>query len=318
MPQTIDKKQFNHELVRLALPIALQSLMLASVAAADALMLGQVAQNEMTAVSLATQIQFVQNMFLSATTAAGTILGAQYWGKGDKRTIGDIFDLMLRYCGIVSAVFFLGCELTPGLLMQLYTGDGELISIGSAYLRIAGWSYLITGVSQCYLSVMKITDHVRPAAFISCGAVVMNVVLNGIFIFGLFGIPAMNARGAAVATTVSRIIELLMCIFISAKGSYIRPAFDRFFTQTKLLKKDFARQCLPLLGGALCWGVGFSAYTAIVGHMGTDPAAANSVSAVIRDLMCCVCNGIAGAAGIMVGNELEPGNWKRVKHTASD
>ena len=97
--------------MRLALPIALQSLMLASVAAGDALMLGKVAQDEMTAVSLATQIQFVQNMFLMAVTGAGAILGAQYWGKGDRRTLEDIFNLMLRFCGILSVIFFLASAL---------------------------------------------------------------------------------------------------------------------------------------------------------------------------------------------------------------
>ena len=103
----INKKDFYRNLTRLALPIALQSLMLASVAAGDALMLGKVAQDEMTAVSLATQIQFVQNMFLMAITGAGAILGAQYWGKGDKHTLEDVFNMMLRFCGFVSVLFFL-------------------------------------------------------------------------------------------------------------------------------------------------------------------------------------------------------------------
>ena len=163
----IDKKKFNRELLRIALPISMQSLMLALVAAADALMLGRVAQNEMTAVSLATQIQFVQNMFLAAATGAGAILGAQYWGKKDRHTLEDIFLIMLRYAGVISLVFFLGCELVPEFLMGIFSGDPELIALGSAYLRIAGWSYLLTGVSQCYLTIMKVSDHVRSSAFIS-------------------------------------------------------------------------------------------------------------------------------------------------------
>ena len=121
MEPIVDKKVFYKNLVRLALPIALQSLMLALVAAGDALMLGKVAQDEMTAVSLATQIQFVQNMFLMAITGAGAILGAQYWGKGDKHTMEDIFNMMLRFCGIVSVLFFLACELIPSPLMHIFT-----------------------------------------------------------------------------------------------------------------------------------------------------------------------------------------------------
>ena len=102
---TIDNRMFYKRLWTLALPISFQSLMLAMVAAFDALMLGRVAQEEMTAVSLATQIQFVQNMFLMSGTAAGSILGAQYYGKGDRKTIEELFNLMLRFCGLISVLF---------------------------------------------------------------------------------------------------------------------------------------------------------------------------------------------------------------------
>ena len=309
----INRKEFYRNLTRIALPIALQSLMLASVAAGDALMLGKVAQNEMTAVSLATQIQFVQNMFLSAVTAAGAILGAQYWGKGDRRTLENVFDIMLWYCGIVSVLFFLACELIPEQLMHIFTNDAPLVTIGSSYLRIAGWSYLITGISQCYLTTMKVSEHVKPGAVISSCAVILNICLNAVFIFGLFGAPRMQAKGAALATTISRIIELALCVAVSARASYIRPALDRFTKLPRQLRTDFIKQCLPLMGGSLCWGIGFTSYTAIMGHMGTDAAAANSVAAVVRDLICCMCNGIGSAAGIMVGNELGAGRLERGK-----
>ncbi len=313
MHTAIDKQKFNRELARLALPIAFQSLMLACVAAADALMLGSVAQNEMTAVSLAAQVQFIQNMFLSAVTGAGAILGAQYWGKGDKKTLETLFSMMLRYTGLVSAAFFLACECFPEALMRIFTNDGDLISIGSAYLRIAGWSYLLTGVSQSYLAVMKVTDHVKPGAWISSAAVVLNIALNGVLIFGLLGNPPMQARGAALATTVSRAAELALCLAVASRQGHGRPAPGAFLRSGRRLEKDFARQCFPLLGGGLCWGVGFTAYTAIIGHMGTDAAAANSVAAVVRDLICCVCNGVGVAAGIMVGNELGAGRLETGK-----
>ena len=309
----IDNRAFYTKLRKLATPIAFQSLMLAAVAAGDALMLGSVAQNEMTAVSLATQIQFVQNMFLMSVTAAGAILGAQYWGKGDRETVRNLFNMMLRWCGAISLIFFLACECCPELLMHLFSHDDEIIGIGSGYLRIAGWSYLITGISQSYLTTMKVTDHVTPSAWISSSAVVSNIVLNAVFIFGLAGMPAMNARGAALATTLARVIELVLCVSVSSGNTYLRPAWNRFFDRQKLLAADFRRQCFPLLGGGLLWGVGFTTYTAIMGHMGTDAAAANAVAAVVRDLICCVCNGVASAAGIMVGNELGAGNLERGK-----
>lgn len=309
----MNKHAFNAKLRKLATPIAFQSLMLASVAAGDALMLGSVAQNEMTAVSLATQVQFVQNMFLMSVTAAGSILGAQYWGKGDRNTVRVLFNMMLRWCGLISILFFAGCEFCPRLLMGLFSHDPVILDIGSGYLRIAGWSYLLTGLSQCYLTVMKVTDHVTPCAWISSSAVVSNIVLNAVFIFGLLGAPAMNARGAAFATTLARVIELALCLVISSGKTYLRPAWRRFFERHRLLAGDFRRQCLPLLGGGLLWGVGFTSYTAIMGHMGTDAAAANAVAAVVRDLICCVCNGVASAAGIMVGNALGAGDLETGK-----
>ncbi len=308
METTIDNKLFYKNLTRISLPIALQSLMLAMVAAADALMLGRVAQEQMTAVSLATQIQFVQNMFIFSATSAGAILGAQYWGKGDKKTLENIFNLMLWFCGIVSILFFSACELCPQVLMGIFTNEAQLNNIGSSYLRIAGWSYLITGVSQCYLAIMKVTEQVKAGAFISSMAVITNIIFNSIFIFGLFGAPRMEANGAALATTIARIIELALCIILSAGKDYIRPALSRFMAVPKVLIGDFAKQCLPLMGGSLCWGIGFTSYTAIMGHMGVDAAAANSIAAVVRDLVCCACNGIGSAAGIMVGNELGAGN----------
>ena len=311
--KTDDQKSFYDKLLRLSLPIAFQSLMLALVAACDALMLGRVAQLEMTAVSLASQVQFVQNMFLMAITAAGSILGAQYWGKGDRGALIELFNLMLRWSGLLSLLFFGACELFPETLMHAFAGDPGLIAVGSAYLRIAGWSYLMTGLSQSYLAVMKVTDHVKASAWISSGAVVMNILLNAVLIFGLLGAPAMQARGAALATTVSRAAELGLCLVFSAGRGRVRPGWRDLFRGNRQLSRDFSKQCLPLMGGSLFWGVGFTSYTAIMGHLGVDAAAANSVSAVVRDLICCACNGVGSAAGIMVGNELGSGNLERGK-----
>ena len=307
MTADTENRAFYKRLATLSAPIALQSLMLALVAAADAFMLGRVAQDQMTAVSLATQIQFVQNMFLASVTGAGAILGAQYWGKGDRRTMEELFHLMLRVCGLVSILFFCACEFFPEALMKIFSGDPDIIAIGATYLRIAAWSYLITGISQSYITIMKVTDHVRESAAVSCYAVVLNIILNALLIFGLFGLPAMNAGGAALATTIARIAELAICVILSLGKTYLRPSLKGLFASRKELTADFRRQCFPLMGGWITWGVGFTAYTAILGHVGTDAAAANSVAAVVRDLICCLCNGIGSAAGIIVGNELGAG-----------
>lgn len=303
-------KIFLKRLFQLTAPIALQSLMLASVAAADAIMLGSADQNSMAAVSLATQVQFIQNMLLMAFVSASGILGAQYWGKGDKRTVNDIFCISIRYSGLVSILFFGGCLFFPGYLMRIFTNEEVLISIGVRYLRVAGWSYLLTGFSQCYLAIMKVSDHASKTALISSGAVILNIVLNAVFIFGLFGVPAMGVQGAAFATFTARIVELIWCIWYSFREGYLRPDWSRFFKASRLLIKDFQKCAFPILGASLFWGVGFASYTAFMGHMGTDAAAANSVASVVRDLICCLCNGIGSGGGILVGYELGAGNLK--------
>ena len=302
-----DDKPFYRKLVAIMAPIALQNLMLAMVAAADTVMLGRVDQNAMAAVSLATQIQFVQNMILGVVVSVIGILGAQYWGKGDKVVLGKLFGMGIRHCVVISVAFFIGCVFFPRCLMRLFANDETLIAIGVKYLKIAGWSYLLTGVSQCYMAIMKVSEHVPRTAWISSVTVVINIILNSIFIFGLFGVPAYGAEGAAIATLIARVIEVLWCIVSSYQNSFIRLELRNLFSFERLLAKDYWRCALPLLGAYLFWGVGFTSYTAIIGQLGPDAAASNAIAAGVRDLMCCLCNGLCTAGGILIGNELGAG-----------
>lgn len=306
-------KNFYNKLVKLTLPMAFQSLMLASVAAADSFMLGKIDQVSMSAVSLATQVQFVQNLFIFAISNSSVILGAQYWGKGDKKALHDIFCMILRLSGIISLFVCLACELIPGTLMKFFTTDASLISIGSDYLRIAGFSYLLTGISQCYLTMMKMTDHAKQSAVISTASVLLNIVLNYVLIFGPGRLPSLGSDGAAVATTSARTIEIIMALVISSGKSYIRPSLKGLLKRNRLLFSDYCRQLLPVTGAALLWGLGLTVYTSVIGHISVDATAANAVSAVVRELVCCLCNGISNAGEIMVGNELGAGRLETGK-----
>ena len=267
---------FWRKLLWLAAPIALQNLMLASVAAADALMLGRVTQNSMAAVSLATQIQFIQNMVLMSIVSTIVILGAQYWGKKDIKTINDIFCIGLRLSVATSLVFFIGCTCFPRYLMLIFTNEEALIAIGIRYLRVVGWSYLLTGISQCYLAIMKVSEHALQTAIVSSGAVIINIVLNAVFIFGLFGAPEMEVQGAALATLISRVVELLWVVIYSYQKGYLHPHWSGLFKRNRLLSMDFRKCLLPLLGASLFWGVGFTSYSAFMGHLGTDATAAGT------------------------------------------
>ena len=300
-------RDFYAKLARLTLPIAFQSLMLAAVAACDALMLGRVSQNAMASVSLATQIQFVQNMLLGAVSGTVAVLGAQYWGKGDTGAIQKIFRLSFLLSGATSVLFCAACVCVPNVLMRLFASDPALITLGAGYLRIAGWSYLITGASQCYLAVLKVTGRAAQSAWISAGAVALNAFLNAVFIFGLLGAPAMAEKGAATATLIARAAELTGAVLAAKKRGQFRPKLLTRLSKDKLLYRDYRRIALPILGSYVFWGVGFTSYTAVIGQLGADAAAANSVAAVVRDLLCCLCNGISAGGGILLGNLLGAG-----------
>ncbi len=306
-------KLFYRKLIHISLPIALQSLMLALVAAADAFMLGHSSQNSMAAVSLATQIQFVQNMILGGIITAATILGAQYWGKKDFKSLNYIFSIGMKLSFFISVIFFAACLFFPEFLMKIFTNEPVLIEIGIKYLKIAAYSYLLTGISQTYLVIFKISDYANVAAIISSCTVLLNIFLNALLIFGLLGLPALEARGAALATLIARIAEFVSCLTIFYFLNKTDFSLLNLFKRNVLLFKDFLRCLLPLLGAFCFWGVGFTSYSAFMGHLGTDSAAANSVAAVVRDLVCCLCNGLASGAGIMVGNELGAGQLERGK-----
>ena len=306
-------RDFNRKLIRYALPFGFQSLMLAMVAAADALMLGNIAQDAMSAVSLATQYQFIQNMMISAVVGAVCILGAQYWGKGDKESVRETFNIGLRWGLAFSVVSCLASVLVPEFLMSLFTNSEDLQLLGAKYLKIAGWSYLLTGISQSYIGMLKVSERPRYAAVISSSTVVINIILNAVFIYGLFGLPKMEVEGAAVATLLSRVIELIWSVSVSFGKGYLRPLYSKIFRINRMLSLDYFKMVMPHIGASLLWSVGFTMYTAFIGHLGKDATAANSVTSVVRDLMCCVTDGVSAGGGILVGNALGAGDLEKGK-----
>ena len=304
---------FYSRLIKISAPIALQQLMLALVAVADALMLGNIEQNAMSAVTLATQVQFIQNLLISACVGPAAILGAQYFGKGDRGSLKDVYNTALRMTAVISIVFFLACEFCPEFLMGIFTNDAVLAEIGVRYLKVAAWSYLMVGTSQSLLSMMKVTEHVKAVAAIGICSVVFNIIFNAVFIYGWFGLPEMGAEGAALSTVMVRVAELVTSVVLMFGKNYVSPELKRLFVYNKPLIKDFLACMWPLLGAGLLWGIGFTSYTAFMGHLGEDAAAANSICSVVRDCVCCLTDGMATGAGIIVGNELGAGHLETAR-----
>lgn len=307
------KKSFYNKLLSLVLPIAFQNFMLAAVSASDALMLGIISQESLSAVSLAGQVQFVLNLFIAALTIGATVLTAQYWGRDDKKAVEKILAIVLKISIVISVLFFVISTVFGSMIMRIFTSDSVLIESGTLYLRIVGISYLLTGISQIYLCIMKNTGYAVKSTVISSVAMILNIVLNAVLIFGFMGLPKLGIAGVAIATVISRIIELIWVIAESIKEGRIRLKLKYIIHIDKVLKEDFWKYALPVLGNELVWGCGFTMYSVIMGHLGSDAVAANSIANIVKNLIACVCIGIASGGGIIVGNELGKGNLKIAK-----
>lgn len=304
---------FYHKLISLVLPIAFQQFMLAAVSASDALMLGLVNQASLSAVSLASQITFVFNLFMGGLTMGTSILAAQYYGKGDKVSIEKIFAYVTKVSFLISAVFFSASLFAPEALMKIFTSDRQLISGGVVYLRIVAASYLFTGISQIYLCILKNTGYAMKSMMIGSTSVVVNIFLNAALIFGLLFFPEMGIAGAALATSVSKLIEMIWVCLESLRENRARLRMKYCFKADKVLAKDYWIYTTPMLGDYLVWGCGFTMYSVIMGHLGSDAVAANSIANIVKNLIVSFCTGLANGGGIIVGNELGMGDLKQAK-----
>ena len=296
------KRSLRKEIVRLALPIALQQFMTALVGACDAIMLGKLSKDAMSAVSLATQVTFVFNLFMFAFMAGENMFVAQYYGKGDYTGISQVFSLVTKICGCIAVVFLAGTLFFPEQLMRILTNEETLIVLGSEYLRVIGISYVFSGIAQIFLAIMKNCGAVNMSTLINGVMVILNIALNAVFIFGLSGFPKMGIKGAALATVLATVVQFLWSVgYVLCR---IRAVKFSLRSCEKKLFGRFWQKTVPLLINNLAWGIGFSMYSVIMGHLGTDAVAANGIANISKNLVVCFCLGLGNAGSIIVGNRL--------------
>lgn len=296
------KRSLRKEIVRLALPIALQQFMTALVGACDAIMLGKLSQDAMSAVSLATQVTFVFNLFMFAFMAGENMFVAQYYGKGDYTGISQVFSLVTKICGCIAVVFLAGTLFFPEQLMRILTNEETLVVLGSEYLRVIGISYVFSGIAQTFLAIMKNCGAVNMSTLINGVMVILNIALNAVFIFGLSGFPKMGIKGAALATVFATVVQFLWSVgYVLCR---IRAVKFSLRSCEKKLFGRFWQKTVPLLINNLAWGIGFSMYSVIMGHLGTDAVAANGIANISKNLVVCFCLGLGNAGSIIVGNRL--------------
>ncbi len=308
---------FNQKLLKLVFPIAFQQFMLALVSASDAFMLGMLTQDSLSAVSLASQVTFVESLFLLALTIGLSMFAAQYWGKQDRAAVERIFGYVMKITVVISFVFFLAGLCIPGGLMRIFTNEQPLIEGGKIYLRTVSPSFLLTGISQVYLCILKNTGRAAKSSVISSVSVVINIILNAVLIFGWFGLPKMGIAGAASATVLARVIELTWCIWETAKKDSVKLRLCYMIHDDRVLRHDFWKYSFPVLGNEIVWGVGFTMYSVIMGHLGSDAVAANSITNIVKNLVACFCLGLGSGGGIMIGNALGAGCFDQAKEYGS-
>ena len=309
---------FRSQMYKLLIPLVIQNLLNAAVSSSDVVMLNYVSQSSISAVSLAANYaQVLGSVFYGLGTGA-TLLCAQYYGKKDFRAIQAVQGIALRFSMAISAVFALAAFTVPQVLMRLFTNDAELISIGAGYLRIMGITYLCWGIIEVYMSVLRSVGRVTICLALNIMTFFLNIALNAVFIFGLLGAPKLGAVGVAIATAASRVVELVGSFVVSAFSKDVKLKLSEVLRRNKVLTGDFVRLALPALGNDVSWGVAFSMYSVILGHLGNDAVAANSIVVVIRNLTTTFCFAVAGAGGILLGNVMGTGDLDKAKKYASE
>ena len=308
-----EKKEFYKELMSLAIPIGLQNLLIALIGASDALMLGRLTQDAVSAVSLANQVVFIMNLFNGAVVGGGGALIAQYWGKGDKTMVKNLFCMILKWTFAISFIFFALAMFTPELLMRIYTPDKTLIEIGASYLRAVSISYLFNGITQCYYLMMKMEGNASKSVVISVVTLITDVIIDFFLIYGIAGAPKLGANGSAYSTVAVEFIALVWCVAESHRKDHIQPDWQGLKWFSKDIRKDFFQISLSMLGSALAWGLGFSMHSLIMGHLGSDATAAASITSVAQELITCICKGISAGAGIMTGKLLGQDLFEKAK-----
>lgn len=293
------------------MPIAFQQFMLALVGACDALMLGKLNQDSMAAVSLATQVTFVFNLFMAAFIIGENMFVAQYYGKRDYAGISKVCSLVLRVSCITAVIFMAAAMIFPEDIMRFFTNEPELVLLGSGYLRMVGVSWILSAVSQVYMTFMKNCNAVNLSTVISSTTVVLNILLNAVLIFGLAKVPAMGVAGAALATVIATAAQTVLCVvYVVLRRGELEVHILRVDRE---LEKRFWDKTAPVLLNELIWGGGFTMYSVVMGHLGTDAVAANSIANISKNLVVCLCVGFGSAGSIIVGNELGANRFEEAK-----
>ena len=288
LDQQESKKDFTLRLLALSLPIMLQNLLSSSVSFVDTLMIGQVGEDALAAVGLANQMFFLISLFFFGVSSGAAIFIAQFWGANDRQSMHSVMGIALRLgllgaglCSFVSLLF-------PEAIMHIFTDDPVVVAKGKEYLLVVGVSYVFTAIVMIYSTALRSTGDAKTPLYIACFSMSLNVFLNYLLILGKWGFPRMEVSGAALATTVSRGMEMILLLgFIYTKKRAVAAPIKSLFSSPRPLVKRYFTTCLPVIFNEVFWALGMTTYKIAFSRMGIDVIASVNVSEAIQGLFFC-------------------------------
>ena len=307
-------KSFYKTFLSMTGAIAVQNLITFAVNLADNIMIGGYSQTALNGVSMVNQIQFLLQMLMLGTGSAIGVLGAQYWGKKELQPIRKATSIGLLLGIILSAIMMVLVYFFPHQALGLLTNEQAVIEEGSKYLVIICFSYVLFAVSNNLLSALRSVETVKIGFVVNLMALVVNIVLNYGLIYGNFGLPEMGVEGAAIATFTARAVEfIVVVVYVLFIDKKIRWRPRNLFHIDRVMFKDYIRVGMPLILSNGIWGVAMSVQTAILGRLGEDTIAANSIATTLFQVITVVTYAASTASGVVIGKTVGEEDIPRVK-----
>ncbi|WP_415296903.1 MATE family efflux transporter [Clostridium perfringens] len=307
-------KRFYRLLFSIALPIAVQNLITFMVSMVDTLMVGALGEIQLSAVSIANNLFFVLTILMFGLAGGSNIMISQYWGKGNVKTIHKILAIMYRVCLLITGIFIFIALFLPKYFMGIFTTDKVVIDFGASYLRIVCIGYLFYSITNCTIMMLRSVKTVSISIIVYTASLVVNSILNWIFIFGNLGAPELGIRGAAIATVCARITEFsIVLVFMFIYERKIGLKIEHLLKIDKEILKDYVGLCTPVLCNELLWAIGASMISVIVGRMGTEVVDANSINGVAHQFVTVFIFGMSNATAVIIGNTIGEGKKEKAK-----
>ncbi|MBK5201963.1 MAG: MATE family efflux transporter [Spirochaetaceae bacterium] len=311
--------EFLKPTIALSIPIMLQALLVNGVTFADTLMIGQLGEISIAAVGVASQLFFLVTMFLYGISSAGGIFISQFWGAQDKRGIQKVLGLSFIFTLITCGLIAILSTLFPSIIMKIFTQDQNVINGGNTYLKIVGFSYILTGFSFMYAVGLRSTGDAKTPLIISIVSLSVDVIGNYLLIFGIGIFPELGIAGGAISTSLSRIVELILYIIITnkKKDCPVKFSFKYSLDFDKSFVKRFFNTAIPVVINDIMWSLGMVCYKVAYSKIGTEALAAVQIIESINNLFFVTIQGFSGAVAIILGNMIGAKRENKAKDYAN-